>query len=193
MQHAKYDRKFVSFLELFVVVEGCACSQWSWLKKSNSMNPETIMDRRIVLADFTTLNDKKLPAGKYRYNFSFDVPPEAPSSLDFESLNFIQYGVSAELVVPWSANKKDYKFFEVKRRDDLNSFHHYKTPVVREASSKIGLLSCASGHFEITVGIPFSVYTPGSKIDVTILISNNTSKPIILVSTRLIRKIVKRR
>jgi hypothetical protein len=157
------------------------------------MSPETIVDRRIVLADFTASDDKKLSAGKYSYNFSFDVPLGAPSSLHFETLNFIQYGVSAELVIPWSANKKDYKFFEVKRRDDLNNFPHYKTPVVREASSKFGLFSCTSGYFEITVGIPFTAYTPGSKIDVTILISNNKSRPIRLVSTRLVRKIVKRR
>jgi hypothetical protein len=170
-------------LGIKVVVEGSAKTHF---RKCNTYYDTTqrVMKDKQYITVFTSSDDGKLPAGKYRFGFSFLIPPYVPASFKLDGVNYIEYLVRAELVIAWRLNKTDHVFFQVDRRDDLNFLSSYRAPCVRKVEA-------TNRNFTMTVSIPYIVFTPGSRVPISILIDNNGSKPVGVIGMKLFRKIVK--
>jgi hypothetical protein len=181
------------FLELYVVIEGRASTRWhQWMSFIIQESNQTIINEKIVLFDFTKFKTAKVPAGKYKFKFAFKVPPFVPASFQSYYIDEIDYSVRAVLDIPWGLKKRDCVAFKIDRRDDYNCAC-FRTLCIKEITRTMRFLDFASGHFTMTVSIPYSVYTPGSDIRVTIHIDNKTSKTIGPISIKLVQNVVKKK
>jgi hypothetical protein len=134
---------------------------------------------------FPTSSDGRVPAGKYYFSFSFLIPSNAPASFKIDNFNRTYYYVIAVLDIPWRFDKTDFVCFFVDRRDDLNSFPLFKEPKNQDIID-------IRRKFRMTISIPYSSFTPGSSIPVSIHIVNNRTKAVGKVRIRLIQKVEKR-
>lgn len=114
-----------------------------------------------------------IPSGTHRYDFACQLPPQLPASFE-ASYGSIRYKIEAVLDVPWSFDKEFNLQFTVVRIDDLNFHPELKIPSKAEEVKRFCCLFCESEPLMMTVTIPYTGYTPGQNIHVTIMYNNKS-------------------
>lgn len=115
-----------------------------------------------------------MSSGTYRYSFDCLLPHNIPASFD-GSYGHIRYYIEACLDIPWRFDKEYRVQFTVVRNDDLNEYPQLQMPCRQEEFAKFCCLFCQSDPMIMTVTIPYSGFTPGQVIPVTINFDNKSS------------------
>jgi hypothetical protein len=89
----------------------------------------------------------------------------------------VQYFVEGCLDIPWAFDKEFKVEFTVVRRDDFSGQKDFATPQVKKVDvSTCSCFCCCSAPLKTTVSLPYSVFTPGSTIPITINVENENAK-----------------
>jgi Arrestin (or S-antigen), C-terminal domain/Arrestin (or S-antigen), N-terminal domain len=114
-------------------------------------------------AESDTTDIEFLP-NEYEYKFQYKLPVNLPHSLrDFYGT--ISYEVRCIISSNSEAFKEGIKFFTVVRDDDLSLYPELRDPVeAKDSSSAL----CSSENLQMKVSLPYSVFSVGGKIPITI-------------------------
>lgn len=122
--------------------------------------------------------------GRHTYNFKFQVPLEAPSSVN-ESNGSIHYKVRVYFENPWKSDLEFKSDFVVIHPIDFNFDPPAKIPVQQEEIKQYCCLFCVSDPVVLTATIPQSGYVVGEKIPIKITINNPSNVKISQVELKL--------
>jgi hypothetical protein len=142
---------------------------------------EVYLDEKIVMVG----RNEELTAGIHRFNFRVQLPPNLPASLEF-NFGKIQYSIEAVIDLPWKFNQQTKVFFNVLRKDDYSGKPMLASPQGAEHEIQTAdIFSWTSKPLLASVSIPYSVFTPGSAIPITIHLENRSNKNIIRIHMKL--------
>lgn len=111
--------------------------------------------------------------GVHRYEFACMLPPLIPSSFE-GSYGHIRYHIEAVLDVPWGFDKEFKLQFHVIRIDNLNDEPALKLAAHNEEVKRFCCLCCETDPLIVTVTIPYSGFSPGQTIPVTVKYHNKS-------------------
>lgn len=126
----------------------------------------------------------EIQPGRHTFNFMFEVPPDAPSSVN-EEYGSIHYRIRVVFDRPWNIDLEFTSNFVVIRPLDFNSNPQLKAPLQEEEIKNFCCWFCASDKVIFTVTIPQSGFFVGQKIPLHITINNPSSVNITHVQMRL--------
>ncbi|CRK98599.1 CLUMA_CG012199, isoform A [Clunio marinus] len=131
----------------------------------------------------------EIESGTHRFNFTCQLPPMIPGSFE-GSYGNIRYHIEAVLDVPWGFDKEYKVQFTVVQLEDLNNDPGLSIAVQNEESKTFCCLFCESDPLFMTVTIPYSGFTPGQIIPVTVKYNNKSNVEIDYTRISLV-KVVK--
>lgn len=168
----------MQFSGLYLIFLGKAKANWSTRSGKSTQYHEGLevyINTKTYLFGRENGEQVVMPAGTYRYNFEIDLHPNLPASMSFNH-GEIKYTVEARLDIPWAFDKEIKVEFKVARMDDYNNNLALKQPCVKEYEiDTCGPCRCSTIPIQATVSIPHSVFTPGSKIPITLHLENPSS------------------
>jgi hypothetical protein len=157
-----------------LTIKGKAKAHWS-TGASNSRRhhhgKEVYIDEKMYLFGSLRAPAVEMPLGVHRYNFEFQLPLAAPSSVE-GIRGSIRYYVIANLDVPWSFDKECKVELKVARKDDYSRFLENTVPQTVEEEIDTSTCFKASKPLYVTATIPQKVFTPGATIPITIHLDN---------------------
>uniref|UniRef100_A0A1I8F000 Arrestin_C domain-containing protein n=1 Tax=Wuchereria bancrofti TaxID=6293 RepID=A0A1I8F000_WUCBA len=129
----------------------------------------------------TTSNNQKeriLPDGRHEIPFSFTLPKTLPTSFEGE-FGFIRYTCKAICERPWDVDIISKRAFTVIGIEDINQDPEAMEPVCEtECISSVKLCCQKQGSIAVKMSIDRTGFTPGEKIQVNALITNDSTKMI---------------
>ena len=114
------------------------------------------------------------PAGRYSYPFSFDLPPDLPSSFEGK-FGHVRYVLEAEIYLPRHVTPKVEKNVTVRERIDSNLVKYRNGPGGEEEKG-IGCLCCVAGRVAVRANIDRGCYCPGESAYVDAKVENHTTR-----------------
>ncbi|RVE49380.1 hypothetical protein evm_005995 [Chilo suppressalis] len=118
-------------------------------------------------------SEKHLDPGKFEYPFSFQLPPNCPSSVD-GSVGHVRYEVDAVMDIPYAVDKTITRKFRVLAPFDLNTIN-CKDPGVIEIDQTYCCWCCTSGISETLVKIPVRGYCASQPLPVEVSCKNRST------------------
>lgn len=118
----------------------------------------------------------EMDKGEYIYPFEYELPVELPYSAEGK-YGEIYYGIKVILDIPEELDKEIRLPITIIRYEDLNFMPLLKYPKKEEISKRYCLfwMCCLqSAPLTLKVTIPYSGFSPGSKIPITIEIDNQS-------------------
>ncbi|KAM3724734.1 Arrestin domain-containing protein [Dirofilaria immitis] len=129
----------------------------------------------------TTSDNKKeriLPYGKHEIPFSFTLPKTLPTSFEGE-FGFIRYTCKAICERPWDVDIISKRAFTVIGIEDINQDPEAMEPACEtECISSVKHCCQKQGLITIKMSLDRTGFTPGEKIQVNALITNDSTKMI---------------
>ncbi|XP_037778281.1 arrestin domain-containing protein 17-like [Penaeus monodon] len=117
--------------------------------------------------------ENQLPAGMHKFNFSFVLPLNIPSSFESET-GQVRHLCKAKISVPWGFDKTCTQPYSVNCLYDLNTDSVAKQPIQCNEHKYLCCLWCRSGPLSMVVRVSRSGYVPGEKILINAECSNKT-------------------
>ncbi|XP_055550751.1 arrestin domain-containing protein 3-like isoform X2 [Wyeomyia smithii] len=139
----------------------------------------------VAVPDASTV---EFPAGLHRYEFSYALPSNLPTSLETEQ-GYVRYTAKVVLERPQGQNRSFKVGFTVLRHVNLNHERDMSIPAKTEKNKTYCCGPCRSDPLNISAQLPISGYVPGQTIAVKINIENQTKKGIKKISTKLVQVI----
>lgn len=131
------------------------------------------MNKRTYLFGSHDGSATEMQSGTYRYTFDCLLPKTIPETFT-GSCGRIRYYVEAYLDIPRFA--KDHRvYFTVVRKDNPNENPELTMPCKQEEIVKFCFFFCQFEPLLMTATIPFSAYTPGQIIPVTVCYDNKSN------------------
>ncbi|KAK6100690.1 Arrestin (or S-antigen) N-terminal domain family protein [Brugia pahangi] len=129
----------------------------------------------------TTSDNQKeriLPDGRHEIPFSFTLPKTLPTSFEGE-FGFIRYTCKAICERPWDVDIISKRAFTVIGIEDINQDPEAMEPVCEtECISSVKLCCQKQGSIAVKMSVDRTGFTPGEKIQVNALITNDSTKMI---------------
>jgi hypothetical protein len=137
---------------------------------------EVLIDKNTYLFGGESDEAIEMPAGIYRYIFSFPLYAFLPQSLE-SRYGFTRYSIEGYLGTSLLYEKKFNVKIKISRKDNFSGVLELADKLVKqyEISTK-SFFSWSSIPIQATVSIPHSVFTPGSVIPITIHLNNESNR-----------------
>lgn len=138
----------------------------------------------------TTFGNKKeriLPDGRHEIPFSYTLPKTLPSSFEGE-YGFIRYTCKATCERPWDVDIVAKRAFTVVGIEDINQDPEAMEPAcVSECNTSVRLCCRRGGSISVKLSVDRTAFTPGEKLVINALITNDSVKTI-RCSTLILRQ-----
>jgi len=175
-----------------VEISGEAYCEWT----EGSKNKTTYSGNETYLKERTYLvggreGEVTVQPGHYSYNFSCNLPPNLPTTVDAE-FGYIRYMAKVVLDIPLWPDKEFEKVFKVVQLLNLNSDPSLKLPAIREQAKRFNpcclFFCCQSEPMQLVARVPVVGYIPGQTINVEFEVDNKSNNQA-LFNVNLWRKI----
>ncbi|EFO12768.1 hypothetical protein LOAG_15765, partial [Loa loa] len=122
--------------------------------------------------------ERILPHGRHEIPFSFTLPKTLPTSFEGE-FGFIRYTCKAICERPWDVDIVSKRAFTVIGIEDINQDPEAMEPVCEtECISTVKHCCQKQGSIGVKISLDRTGFTPGEKIQVNTLITNDSTKMI---------------
>uniref|UniRef100_A0A915PSZ0 Arrestin C-terminal-like domain-containing protein n=1 Tax=Setaria digitata TaxID=48799 RepID=A0A915PSZ0_9BILA len=122
--------------------------------------------------------ERILPKGRHEIPFSFTLPKTLPTSFEGE-FGFIRYTCKATCERPWDVDIVSKRAFTVIGIEDINQDSEAMEPACEsECISSVKLCCQKQGSIAVKMSVDRTGFTPGEKIQVNALITNDSTKMI---------------
>ena len=165
---------------MYLLFKGKAKSHWMTGSSNNSQHhsgKEIYLNQKTYLYGHQGAQPVEMLAGDHRYRFEIDLPSGLPASMQFMN-GSIEYYVEACLDIPWAFDKECRVNFSVVRKDDYNGDDRLKNASMIETTIQTSSCFSTSKPILAQISVPYSVFTPGSKIPITFNIVNTSNKDV---------------
>ncbi|XP_044755834.1 arrestin domain-containing protein 3-like [Coccinella septempunctata] len=113
-----------------------------------------------------------LGPGIFNYPFSFQLPPNLPSSFTNQH-GYIRYGVRGIIDIPWGLDYESTQNFELVSPIDLNTFPmECFQPVSRSDSKTVCCWCCSQGDISLDININKTAFIPGESVKLFLTLTN---------------------
>ena len=130
-------------------------------------------------------NAQQIAAGKYKFPFKFQLPPDLVLPTSFESHHgYIRYALTSRLARPWKFDHIATRAITVNELIDIN-LPKMLTPLSSSNEKTVCCLCCASGPISLSVTIDRAGYCPGESIAISTVAENHSSRKITAVRATL--------
>jgi hypothetical protein len=165
--------------ELYYVVNGVACCNWTEKYKINGESKGTSnYEGKEIFANSRTYLYRRLPSergdlgkGDYKYDILYELPRWLPASME-ASDGFVRYHIEVYMDIPWKNEEQFKRDITVNRVDDLNEFPDLKLVLHGEEVKTFCCLFCESASLLMTLKLPCSGFTPGQDMPIYIKYEN---------------------
>jgi len=118
---------------------------------------------------------RHLPAGEHRFPFSYQLPPNIPSSFEGDH-GRVRYFVKAVIKKPWKFDHKTKRLFTVLDTYDLNYEPAARVAGHAQDSKTLCCLCCKSGPIEADFHVEKCGFVPGEYLNFDANVENNSDK-----------------
>ncbi|CAG9540652.1 unnamed protein product [Cercopithifilaria johnstoni] len=136
----------------------------------------------------TNSDNKKeriLPIGRHEIPFSFTLPKTLPTSFEGD-FGFIRYTCKAVCERPWDVDIVSKRAFTVIGIEDINQDPEVMEPVCETNSiSSVKFCCQKQGSITVKMSVDRTGFTPGEKIQVNIVITNDSTKMIRCITLKM--------
>ncbi|XP_062597207.1 arrestin domain-containing protein 17-like [Saccostrea cucullata] len=119
-------------------------------------------------------DDNRLPPGQHAYPFSFQLPPNLPSTFEGE-VGYVRYTIKGTIYKPWKFDYTTKRPFTVNALLDLNTQPNSACWTRNQQSKFLCCLCCKSGPITGMLKLDRVGYVPGEAITFNAEIQNMTS------------------
>ncbi|XP_062620954.1 arrestin domain-containing protein 3-like isoform X2 [Saccostrea cucullata] len=120
-------------------------------------------------------DDNRLPPGQHVYPFSFQLPPNLPSSFE-GGVGYVRYTIKGTIDKPWKFDHTTKRPFTVNALLDLNTQPNSACGTQNQQSKFLCCLCCKSGPITGMLKLDRVGYVPGEAITFNAEIQNMTSR-----------------
>nr|XP_022329045.1 arrestin domain-containing protein 17-like [Crassostrea virginica]XP_022329046.1 arrestin domain-containing protein 17-like [Crassostrea virginica]XP_022329047.1 arrestin domain-containing protein 17-like [Crassostrea virginica] len=119
--------------------------------------------------------DNCLPPGQHVYPFTFQLPPNIPSSFEGGE-GFVRYSIKGTIDKPWKFDHDTKRLFTVASPLDLNEYPNAANEVQNQKQKFICCCCCKSGPLSGMIRLNRSGFVPGETLDFITEILNMSSR-----------------
>lgn len=130
----------------------------------------------------------ELPAGEHKYNYSYQLPDNLPSSLNI-SYGEIFYHIKVVLDIPWAFDEEIKVPLWILARYDLNLYPELKSPKEFETFERITPIFGSSHDISMVVKVPFTGWVSEQIIPIEVGYENASNVNIKKTTIKLMRLI----
>ena len=143
---------------------------------------ETYAELEAAVWDSQQSLDGKLAPGQYNWPFSFNIPPNAPSSFE-GSVGYIRYSLVGKIVTGLLKFNHSVELRVPVQQLVKISDPRLLQPVRQEDQKTVCCLCCASGPIVLTVALPKTGFCIGESFQLHASLENGSSRQVTITAT----------
>lgn len=116
-----------------------------------------------------------LAPGSYSYDFQCYLPPNLPSTFDYDESGYVEYSVTIHVVTPSEIKEACNVTFNVIAPLDLNMHPRSKDPIHLQLEEMYSCCLCGSGPLTVDIKLPYTGYCPGQKMPIELTCENKSN------------------